>query len=312
VSTTAPDPAQLARTGRRIAAGIWVCATITMAASLINGTSVFDALTIGALGVVVGFLTSLAVDACLVVVLIGDRQMQALGLIAGWGRVMRIVTLGMSLALNCGASVVAGHYFLAVFHAFLPLLIFGMSEYGQQVMLRFAAEIRRQISERAEAEAAQRRAQQAVVDAENARRQQVADEEDGRRRLEAHQRTLAVEARCTAEEIERQAVAAERLREATEKRAAVAREVLSSKPRLVVDNTRKSTAVIAASVGGEQVQAWLMEQHRTGVDYQNIRPVDIARATGAKPDTCKSRHKAWKAAVARELELIAELAEAAG
>jgi flagellar biosynthesis GTPase FlhF len=311
VSTTAPNPAQLARTGRRIAGGIWVCATITMAASLVNGTSVFDALTIGALGVVVGFLTSLAVDACLVVVLIGDRQMQALGLVAGWGRVMRIVTLGMSLALNCGASVVTGHHFLAVFHAFLPLLIFGMSEYGQQVMLRFAAEIRRQVSERAETEAAQRRAQQVAVDAENAKRQQVADEEDGRRRLEAHQRTLTAEAKRTAEETERQAVAAERLREATEKRAEVAREVLTSKPHLVVDNTRKSTVTTAASVG-EQAQAWLTDQHRAGVNYQEIGPAEIAKAIGAKYETCKSRHRAWKSAVARELDLIAELAEAAG
>jgi hypothetical protein len=310
VTSTAPDQAQLSRTGRAIASGIWVCASITMLASLINGTSVFYALTHDPIGTAVGFLTALAVDACLVVVLCGDRQMQALGLTAAWGRVLRIVTLLMSLGLNCGASIYHEHYGLAVFHAFLPLLIVGMSEYGQEVILTFTRESQRREAERQAGALAVQREQQARVDAEAAKQKRIAEEEDERRRREAHQRTLTAEAEQTAAANKRAADEAERLRAATEERAAVAREVLA-KPHLVVDNTRRPKTA-AATVGGEQVQAWLMEQHRAGVDYQNIGPAEIARVTGAKPETCRKRHGAWKAAVARELDLIAELAEAAG
>lgn len=155
------------------------------------------------------------------------------------------------------------------------------------------------------------RQRRAHIATEAARTQQIAEENAANARALDHQRKLTAEATRTADEMARQANEATRLQVATEQRAAVAREVLA-KPHLVVDNTRKPKAAVMASVGGEQVQAWLMEQHRAGVDYQSIGPAEIARATGAKPETCKSRHKAWKAVVARELELIADLAEAAG
>ena len=309
MSSIAPDAAQIARTGKAITAGIWVCAAITMTASVVNGTSVFAMLVIGALGVVVGLLTSLAVDACLVMVLCGDRQMQALGMTAAWGRALRLVTLLMSLALNCGAALLSGHYFLAALHAIPPLLIVGMSEYGQEVMLTFTAELQRRERERQAVEDRQRRERQAVVDAEDAKRTRIAEEEEARRRREAHQRALTAEAERTAVANKRAAEEAERLHSATTERARVAREVLE-RPRLVVNNTpRKANA--AAPVG-QRAQEWLMSQHRAGVDYAEIGPAEIARAIDAKYETCKSSHKTWKAKVADELRLFAELEEAVG
>lgn len=313
--STAPNPAQLARTGRAIAAGIWVCAAITMTASVVNGTSVFAMLVIGVIGVVVGLLTALAVDACLVMVLCGDRQMQALGLSATWGRVLRVATLGMSLALNCGAALIEHSYFLAALHAIPPLLIVGMSEYGQEVMLTFTAELRRRESARLAAEKAQRDAQQAIVDAENVKRQRIKDEDEAHRRAVARQNELTAAAKRTADETARQATEAERLRKATEERAAVAQQVLT-RPHLVVDNApRAKPQAKADSAPGywkERATAWLRAQHDAGRDYQSIGPADIAAAIGAKGDTCKKSHRAWKAAVARELELIADLTEAVG
>lgn len=306
MTSAAPDAEQLSRTGRAIAIGIWVCAAITMTASVVNGTSVFAKLDPGWTGTTIGLLTALAVDACLVMVLCGDRQMQALGLTANWGRVLRIVTLGMSLALNCGAAIHGGHYFLAALHAIPPLLIVGMSEYGQEVMLTFTRELRRRESDRLALITRQQNEHQAKVDAENAKRQRIADEEDARRRREAHQCTLTAEAERTAAANQRAADEAQRLREATERRAEVAREVLA-KPHLVVDNTRKSKA-IARSVS-EQAIAWLLEQ---GEGFESIGPAEIARQTGLKPETCRQSHRTWKAKVTEQRRMLAELEEAAG
>ena len=316
MSITAPDPAQLARTGRAITAGIWVCAVITMAASVLNGTSVFAELTNGAMGMAHGLLTALAVDACLVMVLCGDRQMQALGLSATWGRVLRWTTLGMSLALNCGTALLGDHYFLAGLYAIPPLLIVGMSEYGQEVMLQFTAELRRRESARLVAEKKVRDERQAAIDAENAKTRRIAEEEDARRRREAHQRTLTAEAERTAQFNQLAADEAARLREETERRAEAAREALTTRrPRLtVVGNgsgkpSRKATTTASP---GQCAQDWLRARHDAGEDYTQIGPRQIADELGIKYETCKSSHQRWKAAVAEKLQLIADLEEAAG
>ena len=109
----------LERTGRRIVAGTWGCAAITMAASAANA-----ALTYGALGDnrALGLATGIAVDIGLCVALIGDRRLYTHGLASGWGRALRITTAVMSLVLNVGISLRDGHYFAALLHSFLPLL----------------------------------------------------------------------------------------------------------------------------------------------------------------------------------------------
>lgn len=317
----APDAAQLARTGRAITVGIWVCAAITMIASVVNGTSVFAALTTapdGALdpmGITVGVLTALAVDACLVMVLCGDRQMQALGLSAAWGRVLRVGTLFMSLALNCGASLQSHDLFLAALHAIPPLLIVGMSEYGQEVNLTFTAEIRRRETARKATDEKLRREQQAPIDKANADAARIRREEDERRRRESHQKALAVEADKTAAALERKARAEQELADATERRTKAARAVLQpeqERPHLVVDNTRgkhRADAPKAPAKPASPVKSaafdWLIKQHREGRQIADIGPTEIANAINANPDTCKKSHRAWKAE-------LAELMEAAG
>jgi len=127
---------QLERTGRRIVAGTWACAAITMAASAANA-----ALTYAALGdnQLLGLATGLAVDIGLCVALIGDRQLYEHGLSSNWGRGLRITTAVMSLILNVGISLRDGHYFAALLHSFLPVLLIVMTEYGQDVLLQFTA-----------------------------------------------------------------------------------------------------------------------------------------------------------------------------
>ena len=129
------------RTGRWIVAGTWGCAVIVMAASAANA-----ALTYGALGDnrVLGLATGVAVDIGLCVALIGDRRLYTHGLTSPWGRVLRITTAAMSLILNTGIAVRDGHLFMALMHAFLPILLVVLTEYGQDVLLQFNALARKE------------------------------------------------------------------------------------------------------------------------------------------------------------------------
>ena len=131
-----PVTGPLERTGQRIVAGTWGCAGITMAASAANA-----ALTYGALGDnrALGLATGVAVDIGLCVALIGDRQLYAHGLSSNWGRALRVTTAVMSLILNVGISLRDGHYFAALLHSFLPVLLIVLCEYGQDVLLQFTA-----------------------------------------------------------------------------------------------------------------------------------------------------------------------------
>ncbi len=126
----------LERTSRRIVIGTWGCAAIVMVASAANA-----ALTYGALGDnrALGLATGVAVDIALCVALIGDRQLYVHGLSSNWGRVLRITAAVMSLVLNAGVAWRDGRYFAAFLHAFLPVLLVCLTEYAQDVLLKFAA-----------------------------------------------------------------------------------------------------------------------------------------------------------------------------
>ncbi|MBV9650058.1 MAG: hypothetical protein JO296_07965, partial [Pseudonocardiales bacterium] len=130
------EVSRVERTAQRIVAGTWGCAGITMAASAANA-----ALTYGALGDNrgLGLATGVAVDIGLCVALIGDRRLYAHGLSSNWGRALRVTTAVMSLILNVGISLRDGHYFAALLHSFLPVLLIVLCEYGQDVLLQFAA-----------------------------------------------------------------------------------------------------------------------------------------------------------------------------
>lgn len=124
------------RTARAIVAGTWGCAGIVMAGSATNAFLAY-----GALGDnrALGLATGLAVDIGLCVALIGDRRLYAHGLSSNWGRVLRITTAVMSLILNTCIALRDGHYLSALMHAFLPILLVVLTEYGQDVLLKFTA-----------------------------------------------------------------------------------------------------------------------------------------------------------------------------
>ncbi|MBV9444573.1 MAG: hypothetical protein JO345_01535, partial [Streptosporangiaceae bacterium] len=84
-----------------------------------------------------GLATGLGVDIGLCVALIGDRQLHLHGLTSHWGRALRVTTLAMSLVLNVSIALREGHYLSALMHAFLPLLLVVLTEYGQDVLVKF-------------------------------------------------------------------------------------------------------------------------------------------------------------------------------
>lgn len=139
---TAPtERSRLEQTGRRIVAGTWGCAGIVMAGSATNAVLAYGALGDNRL---LGLATGLGVDIGLCVALIGDRQLHLHGLSSHWGRALRVTTLAMSLVLNVSIALRDGHYLSALMHAFLPLLLLILTEYGADVLLKFTALAREQ------------------------------------------------------------------------------------------------------------------------------------------------------------------------
>jgi hypothetical protein len=136
MAPTPEPPHQLERTARRIVAGTWVCAGIVMAAGAVNAVITFQAIDDSW---VLGLATGLAVDVSLCVALIGDRRLSAHGVTSPWGRCLRIVAAVMALVLYTGWALLGGHYFMALLHAFLPVLLIALTEYGQDVLLKLAA-----------------------------------------------------------------------------------------------------------------------------------------------------------------------------
>lgn len=132
---------QLELTGRRIVAGTWGCAAITMAGSAASAAVAYDYL---GEHWGLGLATGIAVDIALCVGLVGDRQLYLHGLSSTWGRALRVTTALMSLVLNSGVAFAQGRYFLAFLHAFLPVLLVVLTEYGQDVLLKFSALAREQ------------------------------------------------------------------------------------------------------------------------------------------------------------------------
>lgn len=122
------------RTSRIVLTGLWADAALVMAASAYNGGQAFAALD---QHIAEGIALGLAVDVGLAVALIGDRALHLARRQSAWGRALRISTALMSLALNCAVALWLGHYGVAVFHAFLPVLLVLLSEYAQDSTLQF-------------------------------------------------------------------------------------------------------------------------------------------------------------------------------
>ena len=122
------------RTSRIVLTGLWADAALVMAASAYNGGLAFAAL---GQQMAAGIALGLAVDVGLAVALVGDRALHLAGRQSHWGRALRVSTAVMSLALNCAVALWMGHYGVAIFHAFLPVLLVLLSEYAQDSTLQF-------------------------------------------------------------------------------------------------------------------------------------------------------------------------------
>jgi hypothetical protein len=139
------DLAVLHRTRNKINVGIWICAALTMMASAASGAYTFNHLK-EAWGLGLG--TAVAIDVALWVVLTGERQLQLLGLKAGrWGTTMRYGTAAMSIILNCTAAWLDGSPMLVILHAFVPLLLVGLSEFSNECAQKFVTAERLAVEE---------------------------------------------------------------------------------------------------------------------------------------------------------------------
>jgi hypothetical protein len=139
------DLAVLHRTRNKINVGIWICAALTMMASAASGAYTFNHLK-EAWGLGLG--TAVAIDVALWVVLTGERQLQLLGLEVGrWGATMRYGTAAMSIILNCTAAWLDGSPMLVILHAFVPLLLVGLSEFSNECAQKFVTAERLAVEE---------------------------------------------------------------------------------------------------------------------------------------------------------------------
>lgn len=132
---TAPDDAEsLKAAGRAINGLVWMVASVVMVFSAITGAELLAAHGVDKR---LGLAGGLAVDAALVVALIGDRQLHRYGQTAPWGTALRWVTALFSLVLNCGQSVSNGDWGAAGLHAIFPVLLIVLTEASQGYQLAF-------------------------------------------------------------------------------------------------------------------------------------------------------------------------------
>lgn len=139
------------RTADLVVRLVWVDAAITMATSAANSAWSFSKL---GHPWPAGLAIGLAVDVALAAALLGDRELASTGRTSTAGRVLRVTTAAMSLALNSAVSVLLAitvdprYWLLAVFHAFAPILLIVLTEAAQSYLLGFHAAARAAASSR--------------------------------------------------------------------------------------------------------------------------------------------------------------------
>lgn len=129
------DAESLKAAGRAINVLVWLVACVVMVFSAITGAELLAA---HGVDKHLGLAGGLAVDAALVVALIGDRQLHRYGQTAPWGTALRWVTALFSLVLNCGQSVSNGDWGAAGLHAIFPVLLIVLTEASQGYQLAFS------------------------------------------------------------------------------------------------------------------------------------------------------------------------------
>ncbi|MFC7342058.1 hypothetical protein [Saccharopolyspora griseoalba] len=144
-----PDPAdeerQLAKAGAMINLFVWLVASVVMVFSAFAGA---ELLADHGVPWGLGLAGGLAVDAALIVALIGDRQLHRYGQQTPWGAGLRWVTAAMSLVLNCGQSAERGDWVAAGLHAIFPVLLIVLTEASQGYQIAFSHAVSRAQAER--------------------------------------------------------------------------------------------------------------------------------------------------------------------
>lgn len=84
----------------------------------------------------IGVITGLGVDLALASALIIGKRLREVGITTFWGSVLLWLTGGMTLCLNSGAAAATGHWVLAIAHAFLPVLLVALCEFGAEAQLK--------------------------------------------------------------------------------------------------------------------------------------------------------------------------------
>lgn len=129
---------RLRAAGETINLCVWLVAAVVMVFSAVTGARLLAA---NGVDWRLGLAGGLAVDAALVVALVGDRQLHRHNEHAGWGTVLRWTTAAMTLVLNCGKSAADGRYGAALLHAIFPVLLVVLTEAAQSYQLAFARAI---------------------------------------------------------------------------------------------------------------------------------------------------------------------------
>lgn len=234
----------LHKTSRVVLFGLWIDAALVMAASAWNGGRA-----VATLGDPFwwGVLLGGAVDIGLAMALIGDRALHLHGRVEPWGRTVRVTTALMSLGLNCAVALSEGRLGLAVFHAFLPVLLILLSEYQQSSTMQFNAIATEQEAAAIAEQEAQRATNQAAVDqaAENARlRTEVQQRDHDMTRLRA--------------DLERQTTATQAAKDQLATAQAVQAQPAKSRPAPAVKPTR------APSADRETRRQWVRAERAAG------------------------------------------------
>ncbi|TDD03119.1 hypothetical protein E1181_21320 [Saccharopolyspora terrae] len=135
LSPVEAEEQRLLQAGGMINLFVWLVASVVMVFSAFAGA---ELLAHHGVPWGLGLAGGLAVDAALVVALIGDRQLHRYGQRAPWGTGLRWATAGMSLVLNCGQSAERGDWVAAGLHAIFPVLLIVLTEASQGYQIAFS------------------------------------------------------------------------------------------------------------------------------------------------------------------------------
>ncbi|WP_157621630.1 hypothetical protein [Saccharothrix sp. NRRL B-16348] len=143
------DAQRLERTGRVIAGATWVIAGVVMVYGVLTVTPWLIAQGIPAFS---AWMLPPAVDAALVLALVGDRVLAQHGRATGWGVTLRAVTGLVTLGLNVAPSALKGDGVGIALHAVGPVLLWVATEAAgayQRAFAGLAADLARHAGEEA-------------------------------------------------------------------------------------------------------------------------------------------------------------------